>query len=112
MPTFFEFQNPAERVEFILNYTFSCALPRTRREDWAARMRELLAPGGSLVTLVYPMGKTVEGGPPHGVSFEDLKDLLEGKGFRVEDGPRMLPDEMCHKGREGRTGYARWLRVK
>lgn len=110
---FFEFQKPAERVEFILDYTFLCALPRARREDWAARMHELLAPGGSLVTLVYPMGKTVEeGGPPHGVSFEDLTGLLEGKGFRVEDGPRMLSDQLSHKGREGRTGYARWLRVE
>lgn len=110
---FFEFEKPAERVEFILDYTFLCALPRERRGQWAARMRELLAQGGSLVTLVFPMGKKVEeGGPPHGVSFEDLTGLLEGKGFRVEDGPRMLPDEMCHKGREGRTGYARWVRVE
>lgn len=97
---FFEFQKPAERVEFILDYTFPTALPRTRRERWAARMREVLAPGGSLVFLVYPMGKPVEeGGPPHGVSFEDLTGLLSGKGFQVEDGPRMLYDQMRHQGR-------------
>ena len=77
-------------------------------------MRDLIAPGGSLLTLMYPLNKPLDdGGPPFGVSFDIFRDLLVGNGFKeVDGGPRFLPDEKCHPGRSGRSGVGRWLRVE
>ena len=51
----------------IWDYTFLCALPPDLRQRWAARMRELLAPDGLLVTLIFPVSDHA-GGPPYAVS--------------------------------------------
>lgn len=109
---FFNAKFPGQ-FSLIYDYTFLCALPLAMRPMWANRMRELIHPGGSLVTLIFPLGKSLEeAGPPHGVSFEMFTELLGGNGFKAVDGPRMLPKELCHFGREGRSGFARWLRVE
>ena len=53
--------------QIIFDYTFLCALPPDLRTRWAARMRELLAPEGMLVTLIFPVSDHA-GGPPYAVS--------------------------------------------
>lgn len=53
--------------QLIWDYTFCCALPPNLRQRWAARMRELLAPDGVLVTLIFPVSDHA-GGPPYAVS--------------------------------------------
>ncbi len=107
---FFDFP-VEEKMQFVLDYTFLCALPVEWRPKWAARMKELVAVGGSLVTVIFPIDKP-EPGPPHDVTLELFEELLEGKGFKAVDGPRMLDDSQCHSDRQGQTGYARWLRVE
>lgn len=109
---FFRFENTT-RFDLVIDYTFLCALPLAMRERWAVRMRDLIVPGGSLITLMYPLGKSEdEGGPPFGVSFKLFHELLDTRGFQAVDGPSMLPDEKCQEGRQGRSGFARWLRVE
>lgn len=49
------------------DYTFFCALPPSRREEWARAYSRLLAPrSGVLVTLIFPSV------PPHGRGVEEL----------------------------------------
>ena len=64
-------------------------------------MKELLAPGaGRLITLVYPLSTSKQGGPPFAMSFDLLKSLLEPVGF-VAERLEPLPAELCHLGRDG-----------
>lgn len=51
------------------------ALPPALRPDWAARTAALLAPGGVLYTLQFPLGASVETGPPFGVSREAYAEV-------------------------------------
>jgi len=71
---FFQFESRGP-FDLIFDYTFLCALPPELRPSWAARMAVLLKPGGTLVTLIYPIG-THEGGPPFAVSPELYEGLL------------------------------------
>lgn len=97
------------QFDLVLDYTFLCALPPAMRPRWAARMSELIKPGGSLITLIFPIvDRDVNEGPPHAVSIKMFHEILEPAGFVAVDGPRMLPDELCHSDRAGKTGYARW----
>lgn len=43
--------------DLIYDYTFLCALPPSLRPKWAARMSELLSPGGTLIAMEFPIGK-------------------------------------------------------
>ncbi|CAN0132032.1 unnamed protein product, partial [Discosporangium mesarthrocarpum] len=53
---FFQFSAAKEgKFDFILDYTFLCALNPAVREDWADRIVSLLAPEGELVTLIFPI---------------------------------------------------------
>jgi len=67
-------------------------------------MGELIKPGGSLLTFIYPIKESpLPGdGPPFVVSFEIFPDLLVPHGFKAADGPRMLADEQCHPDRTGK----------
>lgn len=98
--------------DLVIDYTFLCALPLKLRKDWGKRMGELIKPGGSLLTFIYPIKESpLPGdGPPFVVSFEIFPDLLVPHGFKAADGPRMLADEQCHPDRTGKTGYARWVK--
>ena len=65
--------------DLVLEHTFLCALPLERRPDWADLMRRHLRPGGRLVALVFPVGKPAsDGGPPFGLTTDQIADLLAG----------------------------------
>ncbi|KAI9900407.1 hypothetical protein N3K66_004669 [Trichothecium roseum] len=75
------------KFDLIFDYTFLCALPPSRRPQWAARIASLLAPHGRLVCLEFPSGKAPsEGGPPWGVSPELYEALLAAPGDEVAYG--------------------------
>ena len=98
------FDLPAEKLEqkwnFIYDYTFLCALDPSIRTDWAKKMAELIHPNGELLTLIYPISETKEGGPPFRVSLDVVKNLLEPVGFRSFQ-LEILPPDLCHPGRDG-----------
>ena len=59
------------KFDVIYDYTFLCAIPPQLRPKWSKKMSELLAPGGSLICLEFPLAKSpTAGGPPHGLSSE------------------------------------------
>lgn len=89
---FFEY-NPLGDAGFglIVDYTFLCALPPHMRQAWAETMAKLVAKGGLLVTLIFPLLKAPEeGGPPHGVTFQLFEDLLSPVGFEACEQPKEL----------------------
>ena len=68
---------------------FLCALPPEQREDWARGWARLIATGGELVTMMFPVDPEKEGGPPYAVSPELYTELLTPVGecgFDLEAG--------------------------
>lgn len=104
-----------EKYDFVYDYTFLCALDPSIREGWASKMAEVVKPGGLLLTLIFPINEVKVGGPPHKVSLEVVKNLLEPLGFECEE-LRLLPPELCHPTRDGSpgghgaSGVGRWRR--
>jgi hypothetical protein len=47
------------------------------------------------------------GGPPFAMTIELVAGLLEPIGFK-ESKLEMLPDELCHTGREGKSAIGVW----
>lgn len=78
---FFAFE--AAPFDVIYERAFMCALPRRLWPRWAARVAELLRPGGELAGFFYFDDN--ERGPPFGVSRERLAELLHEDFVLVED---------------------------
>ena len=78
---FFAFE--AAPFDAIYERAFLAALPRRLWPQWAARVAELLRPGGELVGFFYFDDN--ERGPPFGISRERLLELLAGTFDLVED---------------------------
>lgn len=62
----------------VLLCALQCALHPDMRVDWAQGWGRLLAPGGELLTMVYPVdpGMDAGSGPPWAVTPELYKELL------------------------------------
>jgi SAM-dependent methyltransferase len=69
---FFVFET--KPFELIYERAFLCALPRRIWPQWAARVAELLQPGGELAGFFYIDDD--ERGPPFGISRAGLEGLL------------------------------------
>jgi len=87
------------QYDFIWDCTFLCALDPSVREQWAARQRMLLAPGGTLAACVFPIAPGKVGGPPYALSPELVAGLLKPEGFSTEvvavpDAERHVPGAM------------------
>ena len=85
------------------DYTFLCALKPEMREAWAKQMRQLLAPGGELLTLIFPLKSfhpDPTAGPPYLMSVDLVKGLLEPLGF-ISTELKPVPEDMSHSGRGG-----------
>ena len=90
---FFEIEG---QYDFIWDNTFLCALDPSARERWARQMKALLAPGGELITCVFPIGER-EGGPPFALSVPLVRKLLETVGFESTLVQDSLPLEQQHR---------------
>lgn len=53
------------------------------RHDWAQAWSRLLAPGGELITLMFPVGPGYVGNPPWQVSPELYQELLLPAGVEI-----------------------------
>lgn len=107
---FFDWQ-PDEPFDVIWDYTFLCALEPEMRRRWAERVDELLATGGELVTLIFPVFDPADNrdpldGPPYPLTPELVRDLLEPRfePFYLE------PATASHEGRAGKEWLGRWRR--
>lgn len=92
----------------IYDCTFLCAIPIQLREQWANQMAKLLAEGGELVTLVFPLGD-YEGGPPFAMSEGLLRSLLEPRGFECVH-HSVVPENMWARGSRSGEQLMRWRR--
>lgn len=80
------------------------ALPVEWREKWAAKMWELVAPNGILITLMFPVGD-FKGGPPFASRPQQYEDLLTPLGFVME---MSEPVQESFPARAGREHIAIW----
>ncbi|RKP08246.1 S-adenosyl-L-methionine-dependent methyltransferase [Thamnocephalis sphaerospora] len=88
------------------DYTFLCALPPPMRNDWGKRQAELVRPGGHLITLMFPLDASREGGPPYALTVELYHTLLDANFELVyENASPRSPAE-----REGKQRMAVWRR--
>src|SRR5690554_983979 len=105
---FFDYQ-PDAPFDMIWDFTFLCALEPEMRGDWARRMDELLAPGGELVTLIFPgVDKAPDDGPPYAMSPALVRSILEPKfeAYFLEPTPSTHPGFANAK-----AWIARWRRA-
>lgn len=83
------------------DHTFFCAIPPHRRSEYGKVAATNVAPGGGLVSIVFPIGRPPEeGGPPFGMSTADLDQAL-GSQFEL-----LHDDPAAHAGR--RSWAHRW----
>ena len=110
---YFDFA-PAAPFDLIWDYTFLCAIDPERREGWARQARALLAPGGELITLIFPvplppgqLGPGPHEGPPYPLDPHQVRALLLAAGFEERT---LTPATHSHPRRAGREWLGRWRR--
>ncbi|EJG0782985.1 thiopurine S-methyltransferase [Vibrio parahaemolyticus] len=72
------FTAPVSQADIIYDRAALVALPQDMREEYVARLKQLLNPGGRilLVTLNYPQEEMA--GPPFSVPLEEIQQLFAG----------------------------------
>ncbi|KAJ3148792.1 hypothetical protein HDU86_007347 [Geranomyces michiganensis] len=75
--------NPATPFDVVIDHTFLCAIPLSLRQPWAQAMADVIPPGGTLITYMYPLGDFTDG-PPHALSLEVYSELLCANFDQVE----------------------------
>lgn len=109
---FFAFE-PRQRFDLIWDYTFLCAIEPDRRDDWAARIDDLLTDAGEIITLIFPIRDIDQPppadaeGPPYPMHPDLVRDLLVPRFEAVE----LRPVAHSHPGREGMEWLGRWRRA-
>ncbi|KDQ11756.1 hypothetical protein BOTBODRAFT_113863 [Botryobasidium botryosum FD-172 SS1] len=74
----FDYGSP---FDIVYDWTFFCAFPREMRPAWGKRMGEIVAPGGLLIALAFPIdGRDAQDGPPFSVDVGSYKESL-GEGW-------------------------------
>ncbi|MCO5599633.1 hypothetical protein L7F22_053739 [Adiantum nelumboides] len=99
---------PGAPFNFILDYTFFCALEPSLRPLWGSKMAELLASEGELITIMFPMD-TFEGGPPYAVSMDVYEKVLHPQGLKCTF---FQENALAVGKRKGREFLGRWRRLK
>lgn len=89
--------------DLILEQTFFCALPPALRTDYAAKMYDLLAEGGTLAGILF--NRHFEGGPPFGGSMDEY-EILFGQKFTIKT---LAP---CYNSIDPRKGSEAFFIVK
>lgn len=71
-----------ETFDYILEYTCYCAIDPERRAEFVDLVTRLLKPGGTYISLAFPLSKH-SGGPPFAVSMTELLNLFQERGFKL-----------------------------
>jgi hypothetical protein len=101
----------------VFDCTFLCAIQPGRRAEWAAKMADVVAPGGELITLIFPVKPgapdpqdgEVGSGPPFNMSPRLVAGLLEGTGLFSQTSCEAVPADMATRQFAGEY-LARWTR--
>lgn len=98
---------PERPFDLVWDCTFLCALPPELREPWARQMHSLVAPGGELITLIFPVSDAPpDQGPPYPQTPERVRALLGDRWTAAA----LEPVARSNPGREGREWLGRWRR--
>lgn len=94
------------------DYTFLCALHPSMRKDWADAWARHLAPGGRLITMIYPVDPSMDAnsGPPWPVTPQLYDSLLPAAGFEREV-LEPVPPAASLGTRGGKELFAIWRRI-
>ncbi len=68
--------------DYALEYTCFCAIDPGRRSEYADVVTSLLKPGGTFIDLAFPLDGR-KGGPPFAVTTVEIRNLFQGRGFRL-----------------------------
>lgn len=68
--------------DLVWEHTCYCAIDPARRDEYIAVLHGIIAPGGSLLALFYPVGEGTEG-PPFPTTEEELRRRLAPR-FQIE----------------------------
>ena len=105
--------SPGERFDMAWDYTFLCAIEPTMRVAWAEKMAALIRPGGTLLTLLFPVddadareSTAADPGPPYRLHPELARRLL---GDRFVERSIERPAR-SHPGRAGKEWLGVWER--
>jgi len=79
------FAHPVGEFDLVYERAFLCALPRAHWPRWAARIAEVIRPGGRLAGFFF--WSDDERGPPFGLKSGELEALLSPAFDRIEDAP-------------------------
>ncbi len=93
--------------DLVFDHTFFCAVDPSARPGFGSMVGRVLRLGGSLVSIVFPVGREPgDCGPPHRMEVDDVTDVL---------GPGFVLSEQSEPFRTGRRAWshvwARWDRV-
>lgn len=88
-----------EPADLWFDHTLFCAISPDDRDRWGAVARQVVRPGGTLIALVFPAGKTIDEGPPWPMSTDDVARVL-GDGFSLRSDEPARP--------AGRPWNSRW----
>ena len=98
--------------DLVYDCTFLCALEPPQRVAWAKQCKKLLKPDGELVTLIFPVVEPAyTGGPPHCMSTDLVKSLLEPEGFVAKAITEVPPTELARPdvmGKPAKEFLGRW----
>lgn len=85
--------------DYVLEYTCYCAIDPRRREEFADLVNRLLKPGGTYISLAFPLSNH-PGGPPFAVSVSEVLRLFRERKFYIVE--RKSPEDSVppRKGRE------------
>lgn len=83
----FEWDEP---TNLLFDHTFFCALPPPNRPRFGDLARRVVAPGGRVISIVFPLDRPPSEGPPYTMSADDVSAVL-GPDFDVaEIGPARM----------------------
>lgn len=91
--------------DLVVEYVTYCAVAPVRREAFAQAVARVLAPGGTLLALFFPV-ETRPDGPPYGVDIEEAVRLFSADFDLLE---RSVPPDSV-KPRRGREVLTLWRR--
>jgi SAM-dependent methyltransferase len=97
------------RFDFVWDYTFYCAIEPHERAKWKEQMLSLLAPGGTLAMLLFPVlaGAPADEGPPYPLDPQEVTDRLHPEMTRVA----LMRPHSSHPGRQGKEVLAVFQRA-
>lgn len=83
---------PAGHFDAAFEYTCFVAIDPALRPDYVRVLTHLVRPGGRLLFLAFPLGRT-EPGPPHGLTLDELRTRFSGDWRWVLDtAPPLSPE--------------------